>query len=531
MPTETLAEPAAASLNERQPGQVPKAGASSNPPTTPSPLEQQILNGLNVLFPSDDSTAQGQTACAAQCLLTNLFPFTLTETPKPHFGKQPCELDNCQTFLPTTRGNSASKMPLEAHRLAKGQSVHGVQSISPRTRSRIGYAAIPASWLPECRRGSLHFGRDDRNGGHQQDTFSVYTAPASEAVLAMFRDPDHTRDPRDFRLIIECEKVAAFPLLGLAERLGRLLGSNSVRLAPRVLLRRSARAIPRTMFTSSGQKLTQVAPDWGAGPLSAILSKAGSSLIRPLLSQSRWLLRPFQTRPLLRQHTHPTPQDSQSSGEEVVEAVSRNPSQPISTSNDSNIASPLSEHGDADIEASLPKDARSEPGVGRIPSSRRQRSGSRRQSKRRARAPAVTVAEPRKQKQCSSPTELVVTESKKHKKCPSQTDLATRLTNANSIRRFITHVTIWRSSSVTLPAFRITGDWAERAAKHYILGDSLDNSTKLYKFLSLLVKIQVAQSIDKEAAALGYERVPADMIKKVLEKLRKGVDPKIRKKF
>ncbi|KAK8048264.1 SET domain-containing protein [Apiospora phragmitis] len=210
-------------------------------------------------------------------------------------------------------------------------------------------------------------------------------------------------------------------------------------------------------------------------------------------------------------------QDSQSSDQDAVEAVSEKPSQLIPTSNDSTATSPLSELDDADIESSLPEsslpsDIRSEIEVNRTPSSRLQRSGSLRQSKRK-------------------PKSTVVIDSKKQKQFPSLTDLAAQLTSANSIRRFITHVSIWRTSSVTLPDFRSSGNWAERAAKHYILGDDLDNSSKLYKFLSLLARIQVARSIDQRAADLGYERVPADMIEEVLEKLGKRADAATRKKL
>ena len=45
----------------------------------------------------------------------------------------------------------------------------------------------------------------------------------------------------------------------------------------------------------------------------------------------------------------------------------------------------------------------------------------------------------------------------------------------------------------------------------------LNNSSKLYIFLPLLAKVQVAQSIDKRVAAFGYVRVPSDMIEQVLE--------------
>lgn len=205
-------------------------------------------------------------------------------------------------------------------------------------------------------------------------------------------------------------------------------------------------------------------------------------------------------------------QDSQSSDKDAVEAVSEKPSQLIPTSNDSTATSPLSELDDADIESSLPSDVQSEIEVDQIPSIRLQRSGSLRQSKRK-------------------PKPTVVIDPKKQKQFPSLTDLAAQLTNANSIRRFMTHVSIWRTNSVALPDFRSSGNWAERAAKHYRLGNSLDDSTKLYKFLSLLAKIQVARSIDQRAADLGYERVPADMIEEVLEKLGKRADAVTRKKF
>ncbi|KAK8013568.1 hypothetical protein PG991_009161 [Apiospora marii] len=186
---------------------------------------------------------------------------------------------------------------------------------------------------------------------------------------------------------------------------------------------------------------------------------------------------------------------------------------------------PPSELEDVDTEYSLPSEPRPEPEVDRTPSIRLQQSGLRQQSKRNTTAVTkskrqnqcpkptdMAATESRKKKQCPSPTDSAVTESKKQKRFPSPTDVAARLSNANSIRRFMTHVTIWRTSSVALPDFCITRDWVERAAKHYIPGDSLDNSSKLYKFLSLLAKVQVARSIDQRAADLGYERVPADMI-------------------
>ncbi|KAK7972474.1 hypothetical protein PG988_006608 [Apiospora saccharicola] len=230
--------------------QVHRAGTSSNPPTTPSPLEEQTLNDLNALFSGKDLAVSCD---SASDLLTSLFPFEPTETLKLHFGTRSYDLDGCQGFLSSTCANSVvAKVPLAffnlqyvKHRRANRFEAHRASSNEPDRTLNKAHHEMPgpedagvepyilAVMIALAQRAEVKE-RDvsvrvlttftQRNGDNWQDKFSIYKATVPGALLAMFCSPGKPYDLGDAGFIAEIQKVAAWPVLGLAECLGEPLG-------------------------------------------------------------------------------------------------------------------------------------------------------------------------------------------------------------------------------------------------------------------------------------------------------------------
>ncbi|KAK6840953.1 hypothetical protein PG987_001813 [Apiospora arundinis] len=221
-----------------------------HPPTTPSPLEKQILTDLNALFPDEDLAVPCHSALR---LLTSLFPFKPTETLKLHFGTRSYDLDGCQGFLSSICANSVvAKVPLAFvnlkyidYRRANRLQVRRASCNEPvRALNKIHHkllAAENADKDPYIIAVTIALAQQaeeketdvlvrvlttstQKNGDHKQGAFSIYKATVPGALLAMFRNPGKAYGLGDAGFITENQKVAAWPVLGLAECLGELLG-------------------------------------------------------------------------------------------------------------------------------------------------------------------------------------------------------------------------------------------------------------------------------------------------------------------
>ncbi|KUI63585.1 Lysine-specific demethylase 4 [Cytospora mali] len=151
-------------------------------------------------------------------------------------------------------------------------------------------------------------------------------------------------------------------------------------------------------------------------------------------------------------------------------------------------------------------------------------------------APTQRTALPDTRKR--KPKPLYMIESKRPKHTISPARMAASLVSASSVRRFMTHISMWRVNGVSSKKeeFNISGrqderSWDARAAWYYRLGEKLGNSSSLTKLLFYIVQIQLAETIQKQAVDLGYQNATCDMIEAVLQKLGIAVSTTTRSKF